>query len=63
MLEAALWGFVGGLALLAGAIAGLVWDVPRRVIGLVMAFGEGRSPLTGVVTTLGFALAALLSTL
>jgi ZIP family zinc transporter len=41
VLEAALWGFVGGLALLAGAIAGLVWDVPRRVIGLVMAFGAG----------------------
>ena len=36
-----MWGFVGGLALLAGAIAGLVWDVPRRVIGLVMAFGAG----------------------
>jgi hypothetical protein len=59
VLEAALWGFVGGLALLAGAIAGLVWDVPRR-----QAFdAEGRSPLTGVVTTLGFALSALLGTL
>ena len=41
MLEAAFWGFVGGAALLLGAIAGLVWTVPRRMIGLVMAFGAG----------------------
>ena len=41
MLEAALWGFVGGIALLAGAIIGLAFEVPRRVIGLVMAFGAG----------------------
>jgi zinc transporter, ZIP family len=41
VLEAALWGFVGGLALLLGALAGLAFDVPRRVIGLVMAFGAG----------------------
>ena len=41
MLEAALWGFVGGAALLLGAAVGLVWTVPRRVIGLVMAFGAG----------------------
>ena len=41
MLEAAFWGFVGGAALLLGAAAGLAWNVPRRVIGLVMAFGAG----------------------
>jgi len=41
MLEAALWGFVGGAALLLGAALGLVFDVPRRLIGLVMAFGAG----------------------
>ena len=41
MLEAAFWGFVGGFALLIGAAVGLVWNVPRRVIGLVMAFGAG----------------------
>ena len=41
MLEAAFWGFVGGAALLLGAAVGLVWTVPRRVIGLVMAFGAG----------------------
>lgn len=41
MLEATLWGFVGGAALILGAVAGLLFDVPRRVIGLVMAFGAG----------------------
>jgi len=41
VLEAAWWGFVGGVALLAGALIGLAWNVPRRVIGLVMAFGAG----------------------
>jgi len=41
VLEAAFWGFVGGFALLIGAAVGLVWNVPRRVIGLVMAFGAG----------------------
>lgn len=41
MLEAAFWGFVGGAALLLGAAVGLLWTVPRRVIGLVMAFGGG----------------------
>ena len=41
MLEAAFWGLVGGFALLLGAAVGLVWRIPRRVIGLVMAFGAG----------------------
>jgi zinc transporter, ZIP family len=41
VLEAAWWGFVGGLALLVGALIGLSWNVPRRAIGLVMAFGGG----------------------
>jgi zinc transporter, ZIP family len=41
VLEAAFWGLVGGIALLAGALVGLAWRVPRRVIGLVMAFGAG----------------------
>jgi ZIP family zinc transporter len=41
VLEAAWWGLVGGLALLVGALIGLSWTVPRRVIGLVMAFGAG----------------------
>ncbi len=41
MLDAAFWGFVGGLALLVGAGLGLLWRTPPRVIGLVMAFGSG----------------------
>jgi ZIP family zinc transporter len=41
VLQAAFWGFVGGFALLVGAVLGLVWRVPSRVIGAVMAFGAG----------------------
>jgi hypothetical protein len=41
MLAAAFWGFIGWLALLIGATLGLIWRVPSRVIGVVMAFGAG----------------------
>jgi len=41
VLEAGFWGLVGGLALVLGAVAGVVRDVPTRVIGAVMAFGAG----------------------
>ena len=41
MLEAAIWGFVGGFALVLGAVIALVVQVPGRVIGAVMAFGAG----------------------
>jgi zinc transporter, ZIP family len=41
VLEAAWWGFVGGAALLVGALLGLYLKVGLRVIGLVMAFGAG----------------------
>lgn len=41
MLEAAFWGFVGGFALLVGAVVGLTVRLPRRVVGGVMAFGAG----------------------
>ena len=41
MIEAALWGLVGGISLIAGAAVGLAWAAPQRVIGLVMAFGSG----------------------
>ena len=41
MLEAAFWGFVGGVALLIGAGIGLAVRVPPRVVGGVMAFGSG----------------------
>jgi ZIP family zinc transporter len=41
VLEAGLWGLVGGAALLVGAVAGLRLKASDRVIGLVMGFGAG----------------------
>ncbi|HEU4810898.1 MAG TPA: ZIP family zinc transporter [Nocardioides sp.] len=41
MWEAAFWGFVGGFALLLGAVAGIWLPTSRRFVGLVMAFGTG----------------------
>jgi ZIP family zinc transporter len=41
VLEAFFWGFVGGAALLLGAIVGLRFTVPGRVLGAIMAFGAG----------------------
>jgi ZIP family zinc transporter len=41
MWEAAFWGFVGGFALLIGAVAGIWLPTSRRFLGLIMAFGTG----------------------
>jgi ZIP family zinc transporter len=41
MWEAALWGFVGGFALLVGAVIGLRVRLPQPVVGGIMAFGAG----------------------
>jgi zinc transporter, ZIP family len=41
MWEAAWWGFVGGFALIVGAVIGLVFRSAAKVVGLVMAFGSG----------------------
>lgn len=41
VLEAAFWGFVGGGALVIGALLGLFLNVSHRTIGLVMGFGAG----------------------
>lgn len=41
MLEAAFWGLAGASALVLGAIAALAIKVPRRWVGLLMAFGSG----------------------
>ncbi len=41
VLEAAWWGFVGGFALLVGAVGGLYLPQSKRFIGLVMGFGTG----------------------
>lgn len=41
MLLAAFWGFVGGFALLIGAVIGVYARASSRLIGLIMAFGAG----------------------
>jgi len=41
VLEAGFWGFVGGVALLIGAAAGIWLPTSKRVIGWVMAIGSG----------------------
>jgi ZIP family zinc transporter len=41
VLEAALWGFIGGISLLVGALVGVFVPVPIRLVGLVMGFGVG----------------------
>jgi zinc transporter, ZIP family len=41
VLEAAFWGFVGGAALLVGALVGIRTTAATRLIGLVMGFGSG----------------------
>jgi ZIP family zinc transporter len=41
MLEAAFWGFVGGFALVVGALFALARGMSDRAIAYVMAFGAG----------------------
>ncbi len=41
MLVAGFWGFVGGVALVLGALLALARPFSARTIGLVMAFGAG----------------------
>jgi ZIP family zinc transporter len=40
-LQAGIWGFVAGAALLIGAAVGYYLEVPQRLIGAIMAFGSG----------------------
>ncbi len=40
-IQAGLWGFVAGSALLLGAAVGYFVRVPRRMVAAVMAFGSG----------------------
>jgi ZIP family zinc transporter len=56
MWEAAFWGFIGGVSLIFGAVAGLSLPTPPRVIGLIMAFGAGVliSALTFELTSEAF---------
>ena len=41
MLTAFLWGTGAAVSLLVGSLIVLKWDIPCRVVGLVMAFGGG----------------------
>jgi ZIP family zinc transporter len=41
VLEAAFWGFVGGGALIVGALIGVLVPTSQRTIGLIMGFGAG----------------------
>jgi zinc transporter, ZIP family len=41
VLEAALWGLIGGSSLLLGAVIGIAVSLPPRVIGLILGFGAG----------------------
>ena len=41
MLEAGLWALAAASTLVVGAVIGLAVKVPRRLVGLVMAFGVG----------------------
>src|SRR4051812_33527764 len=41
MTEAFLWGAVGGVALVLGAVVAVRFRVDRQVLGAIMAFGAG----------------------
>ncbi len=59
-LQAGLWGWLGGGALVIGAALG--WGLKRRprLVASVMAFGAGHD-LVGFITVLGFLAAFALS--
>lgn len=40
-LQAGFWGFLGGIALLIGALAGYYIKIPKKIIASIMAFGAG----------------------
>jgi ZIP family zinc transporter len=41
MIEAGFWALVAASALLIGAAAGILLDLPRRLVSTIMAFGAG----------------------
>jgi ZIP family zinc transporter len=41
VIEAAFWGGLGASALLLGAVVAFLFDVPKRIQGLILAFGAG----------------------
>ena len=40
-MQAAMWGFITGLALLVGAAVAYFVNIPSRTIAAIMAFGSG----------------------
>jgi zinc transporter, ZIP family len=74
VIEAAFWGALGASALLIGAIVTFVADVPKRIQGLILAFGAGtligavayelfeeavQLSVAGIDVAIGFGLGAL----
>ena len=51
-IQAGLWGLLAASSLVIGAVAGVVLDVPRRSVALVMGFGAGA-----LISALAFDLA------
>ncbi|MGF7034387.1 ZIP family zinc transporter [Paenibacillus mucilaginosus] len=41
MWQAAMWGAVSGSAVLLGALAAILFTIPKKIIGYIMAFGTG----------------------
>lgn len=41
MIESLLWGLLAASSLLIGAIVSVRWDIPKQIVGIVMAFGVG----------------------
>ncbi|MGY3714563.1 ZIP family metal transporter [Sutcliffiella cohnii] len=41
MLQALFWGGLAGLALIIGAVFALLFSIPRKLTGYIMAFGTG----------------------
>lgn len=51
-LQAGLWGLLAGSSLVIGAFIGVTFDIPRRLVALVMGFGAGA-----LISALSFDLA------
>ncbi|MEL3971975.1 ZIP family metal transporter [Rossellomorea oryzaecorticis] len=48
MYQAALWGGIASLSLFLGALAGILFTIPKRITAFIMAFGTGL--ITGSAT-------------
>lgn len=41
MWNAAMWGAISGSAVLLGSLAAMIFSIPKKIIGYIMAFGTG----------------------